>query len=61
LDGKLKTRLTEITAHEIGHSPGGQSGPADHAEGGLMEKEASYPDFTSQTIRRFRKTGKWDE
>ena len=58
-----------VASHEIGYQPGTQSGPEDHAEGGIMapgcdgigSSAAENANFTSQSISRFRKANRWSE
>gem|GEM_PF-5812613 len=57
----LQSEISRITAHEIGHPPGGYDVDSDHTEGGLMgdgAEEANY--FFPITISRFRSALKWN-
>ncbi|HRQ87897.1 MAG TPA: hypothetical protein PLA50_03810 [Bacteroidia bacterium] len=55
----LRSRIDQVTAHEIGHAPPQPSGSAtvdDHDEGGLMGEGALMGEFSPQSINRFRST-----
>lgn len=60
-----KTYINELLgaiAHELGHSPGGQTETSDHNEEGLMKVGAApidREDFSPPTVLRFRKATKW--
>jgi hypothetical protein len=57
----VQDKIEQITGHEIGHAPGGESEAHDHGEGGLMTEgaESGVKEFTPATIRRFREAEKW--
>ncbi len=47
--------MYELTAHEIGHMPGGKE---DHWEGGLMG-DFMTGEFSDHTLKRFREASSW--
>jgi hypothetical protein len=57
----VQDKIEQVTGHEIGHAPGGESEAHDHGEGGLMSAgtESGEKEFTPATIRRFREAEKW--
>jgi hypothetical protein len=64
-----KLWIIAVASHEIGHQPGHQDEPVDHAEGGLMSAEMNEvsqltPEnarFSPKTIQRFRKANRWSD
>jgi hypothetical protein len=54
-------QVTNVMAHEIGHTPGNQTPKQDHNELGLMGDGATVgPNFLAPTILRFRKSHTWN-
>lgn len=49
-----------VVSHELGHACG-IGNDEDHAEGGLMNKDADEDEFSAKTLRRFRMTPKWQQ
>jgi hypothetical protein len=70
MPGSLAVGIESVVAHELGHGPDGLNGPRDHGEGGgigIMDSEANLDgnppalmDFAEATIRRFRRTVRWN-
>jgi hypothetical protein len=59
----VKTKVAEVTAHEIAHGPGPIYGPTAHLEGGLMAEGATgggKQQFLPVTLKRIRGTPRWD-
>jgi hypothetical protein len=60
--GALNTRIDEVVAHEIGHSPNDPGGFFDdHPEPGLMGAGAPAHHFSAESLKRFRQVNRWQE